>query len=205
LQPRHLLCIEGSFPNRESVCEATPELHSKNLQVATGARLYGRLEVALTAGRRGSSEEFGVPIANDRARLDNRCGTSDSDQDYYSRGNRDRSRRVHRDAERAMARVALQSMYVRHLDHSHHRQQRQTQQSGCPESAWLPAASATGIWLQSCEQKHLQLQGYIELDATGMARVSLSAGACAEIGDQPASPRGRVNPETGDNAGPIGR
>jgi hypothetical protein len=67
-------------------------------------------------------------------------------------------------------------MDVRHLDHGHHRQQSQTQQSSGPESAWLPAASAANIRLQPSEQKHLQLQGYIALDAAKAARIPLSAG-----------------------------
>jgi len=50
------------------------ELRSQNVQGATGARLNERLEDALTAGGRGSSEELGVPIPDDRARLDNRLG-----------------------------------------------------------------------------------------------------------------------------------
>ena len=158
------------------------ELRSQNVQGATGARLNERLEDALTAGGRGSSEELGVPIPDDRARLDNRLGGADSDQDYDSRGNRNRHRGVHRNAQRAMVGIAVQSMYVRHLDHGHHRQQSQTKQSGCPESAWLPAASATNIRLQSCEQKHLQLQGYIGLDAAGLARVPLSVGFFVHIG-----------------------
>jgi hypothetical protein len=74
-----------------------------------------------------------------------------------------------------MVGIAVQRMYVRYLDHGHHRQQSQTQQSGSPESAWLPAASAAEIRLKPSEQKHLQLQGYIALDATGMATVPLSA------------------------------
>jgi hypothetical protein len=158
------------------------ELRSQNVQGATGARLNERLEDALTAGGRGSSEELGVPIPDDRARLDNRLGGADSDQDYYSRGNRNRCRGVHRNAQRTMVGIAVQRMYVRHLDHGHHRQQSQTKQSGCPESAWLPAASATNIRLQSCEQKHLQLQGYIGLDAAGLARVPLSVGFFVHIG-----------------------
>jgi flagellar biosynthesis component FlhA len=75
-----------------------------------------------------------------------------------------------------MVGIAVQRVYVRHLDHSHHRQQCQTQQGGCPESAWLPAASLAEIWLQSCEQKHLQIQGYMALDAATVAVVPVSAG-----------------------------
>jgi hypothetical protein len=76
-----------------------------------------------------------VPVPDYRVRLDNRRGASEYDQDYDSRGNPNRSRRMHRNAERAVVGVALQGMYVRHLDHGHHCQQCQTQQSGCPESA----------------------------------------------------------------------
>jgi hypothetical protein len=43
--------------------------------------------------------------------------------------------------------IAVQRVYVRHLDHGQHRQQGQAQKSGCPESTWLPAANSAEICL----------------------------------------------------------
>jgi hypothetical protein len=43
--------------------------------------------------------------------------------------------------------IAVQRVYMRHLDHGQHCQQGQTQQSGCPESARLPAANSAEICL----------------------------------------------------------
>jgi hypothetical protein len=88
-----------------------------------------------------------MPVADNRARLGNRCGTPHSDQDNRSRHHRNRRSRVHRNAQRAMVGVALQWMHVRHLDHGQKRQQGQAQNSGCSESAWLPVVNPAKICL----------------------------------------------------------
>jgi hypothetical protein len=41
---------------------------------------------------------------------------------------------------------------MRYLNHGQQCQQGQTQQSGCTESAWLPAANSAEICLQPCQQ-----------------------------------------------------
>jgi hypothetical protein len=46
-----------------------------------------------------------------------------------------------------MVGIPVQRMHVRHLDHGQQRQQGQAQKSGCPESAWLPAANPAKICL----------------------------------------------------------
>ena len=195
---RGILCaLRTAFQIRSQFAKQRRKCTRKTCKAQPGPDYTEDRKGALAADGRWASEELGLPIPDDRARLDNRLGGADSDQDYYSRGNRNRRRRVHRDAQRTMVGIAVQSMDMRHLDHGHHRQQSQTQQSGCPESAWLPAASAANIRLQSCEQKHLQLQGYIGLDAAGMARVPLSVGFFVHIGDQPAALGGSSGPVNG--------
>jgi hypothetical protein len=88
-----------------------------------------------------------MPVADIRARLNNRRGSSHFDQDNRSRHHRNRRSRVHRDAQRAMVGIPVQRMHVRHLDHGQQRQQGQAKKSGCPESAWLPAANPAKICL----------------------------------------------------------
>jgi hypothetical protein len=88
-------------------------------------------------------------VADNRARLNKRLRASDSDQDDHHRDDRNRRRRLHRDAQLAMIGIAFQRMHVRHLDHRQHRQQGQAQQRCCPESLWLSAAAPAKIWLQS--------------------------------------------------------
>lgn len=155
--------------------------HRRSQPVKSTGRIQGQTERkiekdALAAIGRGACVELGVPVADDSARFNDWLGGSDSDQDDRSRHNRNRRRRVHGDAELAVVGIAIERMDVRHLDHGQQRHQGQTQQSCCPESAWLWVATIAEIRLQSCEQKHLQLQGYIGLDATGAAGVPLSAG-----------------------------
>jgi hypothetical protein len=59
---------------------------------------------------------------------------------------------VHRDAQRTPVGIAVQRVYMRHLDHGQQGQQGQTQQRHCPESAWLPAVNSAEICLQPCQQ-----------------------------------------------------
>jgi hypothetical protein len=50
-----------------------------------------------------------------------------------------------------MVGIALDRVYVRHLDHGKQHQQDKTQHSGCPESLWLPAAFPAEMRLKSCQ------------------------------------------------------
>jgi hypothetical protein len=59
---------------------------------------------------------------------------------------------VHGNAELAVVGVVVQRMDVRYLDNSKQRQQGHAQQSGCPASAWLPAAFRAAICLRLCQQ-----------------------------------------------------
>jgi hypothetical protein len=86
-------------------------------------------------------------MADNRARLNQRRGGSDSDQDDRGRHHRNRRRRVHGNAQRAVAGIGVERMVMRHLGHSEQRQQGQTQQSDGPESSWLRAATPAEIWL----------------------------------------------------------
>jgi hypothetical protein len=91
-------------------------------------------------------------MPDDRARLNERRRDPYSDQDDHRRHNRNRSRRVHCNAQRATVSIAVQGVYMRYLNHGQQCQQGQTQQSGCTESAWLPAANSAEICLQPCQQ-----------------------------------------------------
>jgi hypothetical protein len=88
-----------------------------------------------------------MPVADNRARLDNRRRAPHFDQDNRSRHHRNRRSGVHRDAQRTMVGIPVQRMHVRHLDHRQQRQQGQAQKSGCSESARLPAANPAKICL----------------------------------------------------------
>jgi hypothetical protein len=88
-----------------------------------------------------------MPVTDNCAGLGNRRRASHSDQYHRDRHHRNRRSRVHRNAQRAMVRIALQRMHVRHLGHGQQRQQGQAQKSGCPESTRLPAAIPAKICL----------------------------------------------------------
>jgi hypothetical protein len=83
-----------------------------------------------------------MPVADDRARFNNRRVAPYDDQDDRCRHRRNRRRRVHSDAQRAMIGIPVQRVHMRHLDHGQQGQQDQTQKSRYPKSAWLPAAPA---------------------------------------------------------------
>jgi len=93
-----------------------------------------------------------MPVAGDGARFDNRRWRPHTDQNDRCRHHRNRRRRVHCDAQRAMVGIALQGMHVRHLDQDQKHQQGQAKNSGRPESAWLPAAKPAKICLQPYQQ-----------------------------------------------------
>ena len=96
-------------------------------------------KASLAAVGRRAGEELGIPIAYDRADFNQRLAAAQDDQNDRGGNHRNRSRRVHGDAQLAMIRVALEYVVVRHLDEGQKRQQGQTQQSGSPKSLW-PAA-----------------------------------------------------------------
>ena len=97
---------------------------------------------ALAASRRRPRKELGVPVADDRARLDNGRGIFKADQNHNRREHHCRRGRVHCHAERAMISIFVERVQMRHLHNGQKRQQSQTQQRGCPESAWLAAVRA---------------------------------------------------------------
>jgi len=119
----------------------------------------------LTAGGRGAGEELGTPMADDRARLGKLHISACPDHDDQGGHHRNRSRRMQRNAERAMIGVALNQMGVRHLHSGQQHQQSQTQQSGGAKSAWLPAVAPAIIRLQCGQINHPLLKGYRVLDA----------------------------------------
>jgi len=86
-------------------------------------------------------------VTDGHARLDIRRSAPYFDQDYGCRHHRNRRRRMHRDAQRAMVCIPVQRVHMSRLDYGQHRQQRQAEKSGCPKSAWLPAAASAEICL----------------------------------------------------------
>jgi hypothetical protein len=95
-----------------------------------------------------------MPVANHRARFGERRLASDTNQDDCGRGNRNRHRRMHGNAQRAVVGVALQRVHMRHLDDGEQSQQGQTHEHGRAESAWLPAVAAAQVRLKFCLQVH---------------------------------------------------
>jgi hypothetical protein len=68
-------------------------------------------------GRRGARVVLGMPVAGDRARLNNWRRAPNYDQDDRCRHHRNRRRRVHRNAQRAMVGIPVKWVHMRHLDH----------------------------------------------------------------------------------------
>jgi hypothetical protein len=95
-----------------------------------------------------------MPVPNGRSRLKYRGGDFDLDENDDRSHNRDRRRRMHRDAQRAMVGIAFERMHVRHLDHGQQRQQDKTQHGDHRQSTWLCAAFPAEICCESCQQKH---------------------------------------------------
>jgi hypothetical protein len=129
---------------------------------------------ALTSGRR-ASEELGVPMADDRAGLGKLHSSAGPDHDDHGSHHRDGSRRVQRNAQRAMIGIALGHMVVGHLYGDQQRQQDQTQQSDRPESAWLLAAILAIICRQCGQINQPLFKGYTGLDAAAWAKVPVFA------------------------------
>ena len=109
---------------------------------------------------------LGMPVADDRARLDERGGAAEFDQDDDDGDHGHRRGRLHGDAQRAVVGIRLRGMHMRHLNHDQQRHQRQTQQNSGSKRA-RPAASAFAqICLEAGQQDHPLLKGYTELDAS---------------------------------------
>jgi hypothetical protein len=85
-----------------------------------------RPELALDGAWRGSREQLRMPIACNRVRLKG----GDKALNVYQHNNRcrcrDRRRRMHNDAKRAVVGVRVYLVNVRHLDHGNQHQQEQT-------------------------------------------------------------------------------
>ncbi|MGO9777961.1 MAG: hypothetical protein ACLQGT_12570 [Terracidiphilus sp.] len=66
-------------------------------------------------------------MTDDFARLNQRLGPSDPDQDDQDGYDRDRRGRVHRNTQLAMVGIRVERMDMGYLDHDEQRQQGQTQ------------------------------------------------------------------------------
>jgi len=91
-------------------------------------------EGCLAACGRGTDEELGAPVADDRANLKDRSGSLDLNQGDDRRSGCDGHGSVHRNAQRAMIGIAGDRMLVHHLNDRKQGQQRQTQRrdsQGC--------------------------------------------------------------------------
>lgn len=90
-------------------------------------------------------------MPDDHAGLKNPGFTLHPDQNDDGSNSRDRRCRVHGNAQLAMVRIAGDRVDVGHLDHGQQRQQDQTHQSGCPESARLSATIFAHLRLKSSQ------------------------------------------------------
>jgi hypothetical protein len=107
--------------------------------------------LALEAGWRGTREELRMPVASDGACFKNRLGCLDVHQHDDGGCDRDRCRRMHHDAERAVIGVGIDRVDVGYLHHRQQRQQHQTH-NGCQrQSTKLCAAISAEICLK-CSQ-----------------------------------------------------
>ncbi len=128
-------------------------------QRATGVTRRWKIgRAALAAGRRGTGEKFGTPIADRRARLKNRQREFEPEQHHRRGHHRNRRGRVHGNAQRAVVGITVDGVDVRHLDDSQHRRQQQTQQGRRPECARPGTVLPTEIWLLLCQEKSLVLK-----------------------------------------------
>lgn len=90
--------------------------------------------------RRRASEELRVPVSRDRANLKSRRGSFNLNQHNNGGSNRNGSRGVQHDAKRAVIRVGVERVDVRHLRHRNDRDQHQTHEKHGGISARLAAA-----------------------------------------------------------------
>ena len=108
-------------------------------------------ELALKAVRRRARKERRMPGTADAMNLKNRRSSLDLLQDNDCSRNRDRRRRMHSDAQRAVVAVGVHLVYVGHLHDRQQGQQDQTYEGGngqCPKTA---AATFTPQCLASCQ------------------------------------------------------
>ena len=89
-------------------------------------------------------------MPDNRASLKESCFTLNPDQNDHGSNRCNRRCRVHGYTQLAMVGIAVDRVDMGHLDHSQQRQQDQTHQSACPESA----RPSTAIFA------HLRLKSY---------------------------------------------
>ena len=95
-----------------------------------------RTEALAACGRR-TNEELGIAMTDDGFEQDNRGGNAYLHQYSRNRGRLNRSRRVHRDAKRAMVGSRFIRVDVCHLGNCKQRQQHETQERHHPQSSRL--------------------------------------------------------------------
>ncbi len=83
---------------------------------------------ALAASGRGTCEELGIPVSNGRALFSHQHWSANLYQENRGRSGHNRSRRVHRDAKRAMVGSRFIRVDVCHLGNCKQRQQHETQE-----------------------------------------------------------------------------
>ena len=93
-------------------------------------------------------------MTGDCVRLKNRRRPLDLHQHHFGSRNCHRSRRLHRNAQRAMVGVGFQRMDVRNLHYSQKREQNQTYEGRNRQSSKLGAASPAQIGLKSCQRNN---------------------------------------------------
>jgi hypothetical protein len=157
-------CIAGRLPASISACENAP--------MPAGVRSGREQSVQLkretsggrrTSGRRGTDEEPRWTLLPGGDRLGLRRGRAHWNQDHRCSSHRGRRRRVHHHAQRAMIRVVLRSVQVRHLHHSHKGKQHHAHQRHHRPRAGA-AAPCCPEWLSDGRQIIILIfQGYTKV------------------------------------------
>jgi hypothetical protein len=112
----------------------------------------GQRKEALTASRRGTNEELGMPVHSDRDEFNPRRRNPNLHQHNSSGSHGNRSRRLHHDAQRATVGFALAGMQVRYLHNGQQRQQDKTQNHRQRQNARRCATFPAEICLESCQK-----------------------------------------------------
>jgi hypothetical protein len=93
-------------------------------------------------------------MTGDSVRLKNRGRALDLHQNHGGNRNRHRSRRMHRNAQRAMVGVGFQRVHVRNLDDGQKRKQNQTHESRNRQSSKLATTTPAQIGPKSCQRNN---------------------------------------------------
>lgn len=117
-----------------------------------------KLRKLLAASGRGTREELGVPVADKRSRLKDRCRNADRNHHDGCSDDRNRGGGVHGDAQRAMVGSGLRWMKMGYLDDRKDGQKNKAENSHHRQSTRLSAAFLAELWLESCQSTDPRLK-----------------------------------------------